>query len=401
MKIRYKIAFIGYGMYAGGAEANAIHIAEHLLKNGAICHFISIKNKTDYKNQYGNFFRKIKEYQLIKNQRNSNPLLDIVNSIRGIITYFSVLRREKYDLFFSIVEYHPSLLTVIAGLMNGKRTILTVNDNLQEDLLTRPYFERFIYRIMLKFSFAQASHIVCVSHGLEDQLVSFFNIDKKKISVIHNGVDVIKIQHIRSDNRQKNTIPKIVILSRLFQKKNHLLALSAIHEVAKTMKVTCEIIGKGPMEKSLRQFVDSTNMKSVVKFKGFIKDDPYRYLKAADLFLFTSKYEGFGNAIVEAMACGLPLVSSNCKYGPLEIVSTAPYDYSLSNKEIVYDRHGVLVNTTGDLSIDSVRFSKAILNLLNNKKRLLQYGKRSLARSQYFSVERMCSSYYKLIQSLL
>ena len=106
------------------------------------------------------------------------------------------------------------------------------------------------------------------------------------------------------------------------------------------------ILGEGSERKSLERLVKSLRVNDRVSMPGFVKD-PYPWIFASDLFVLSSRWEGFGNVIVEALECGIRVVSTNCKSGPAEILDNG--------------RYGILI-PVGDIELLSLAMQTSLLS---------------------------------------
>jgi glycosyltransferase involved in cell wall biosynthesis len=118
-----------------------------------------------------------------------------------------------------------------------------------------------------------------------------------------------------------------------------------------------------------------------ISFLGWVKNiSPY--LKKSDIFVLSSKREGFGYVLIEAMSQGKPVISTNTPYGPSEILDNGKY--------------GILVPMG-----DEEAMKRAILKLLTDKKKYHYYAKKAFERSEFFSLDKMLRAYKKLIVGLI
>ncbi|MEO1021628.1 MAG: glycosyltransferase family 1 protein [Bacteroidota bacterium] len=175
-----------------------------------------------------------------------------------------------------------------------------------------------VYRQQLKFAISHSYNILVVSEASKKDLVMYTGIEPDRVEVVHNGIN----HHMFYPDKQKkkNDIFTIRYVGGLSgAHKNAELLIHAAHTLEQRgLNFNMEIGGGYPENTVLPELVKSLNVQSVT-FKGFIPDDELRsFYAGADLFLYPSKYEGFGFPPLEAMACGTATVSS--KAGSLEEV---------------------------------------------------------------------------------
>ena len=127
------------------------------------------------------------------------------------------------------------------------------------------------------------------------------------------------------------------------------------------------------MEDSLKQYANNIGISNDITWAGW-QDNPFSIMAQSDLFVFTSSYEGFGNVLVEAMACGLPVISTSCPSGPSEILADGKY--------------GVLVPVG-----DQEAVARATIDLLQNKNKYNTMKRLSLERATDFDVQKIARNY--------
>src|SRR5699024_10126562 len=142
-----------------------------------------------------------------------------------------------------------------------------------------------IMRSLISFLYPKSSKIVAISRGVKESLISL-NVPSNKVEVIHNPQD---IDYIKSQTYKKDTIKYQKTLIKAFANLNR-----------KDTKLV--IIGEGPKKLELQQLAKSLNILNQVHFLGWV-DNPFPILRRSDVFVLTSKFEGFGNVLVEAMIC--------------------------------------------------------------------------------------------------
>jgi len=141
-----------------------------------------------------------------------------------------------------------------------------------------------------------------------------------KLRVIHNPVDFDSIA--RKTAGSKKCLPQdkfnLLTVGKLTYQKGFDLLIKAMAKI-NNRSFFLTILGKGPEEKSLRMLIDKLNLNDCIQLAGY-KNNPYKYMKQADLFVLSSRFEGFPNVLLEANACGSPIVAFSCPGGIKEII---------------------------------------------------------------------------------
>ena len=113
--------------------------------------------------------------------------------------------------------------------------------------------------------------------------------------------------------------PVVLAIGRLHKQKDFATLLAAFAVVLRQRTARLIVLGRGPLLASLRSLAHKLRIAKHVEFPGFV-ENPYAFLARASLFVLSSRHEGLANVLIEAMACGCPVVSTNCPFGPDEIL---------------------------------------------------------------------------------
>ncbi len=164
-----------------------------------------------------------------------------------------------------------------------------------------------------------ADRIIALSAGVRDELAELDPRLRAKTVVIPNAIVDDEVRRARPVPRGAGG-PVVVGCGRLVPQKNFPLLLRAFAEVRRGFPgARLWILGDGPDRGALEALAGELGVAPAVTFQGFV-DDPWAFFAAADLFVLSAAFEGFGNVLVEAMACGLPVISTRCPHGPAEII---------------------------------------------------------------------------------
>lgn len=192
------------------------------------------------------------------------------------------------------------------------------------------YITRKLKPIMVKALYPLADEKVALSFGVRHGMQEAYGLDPDSISVIYNPVDVERIRAEATkvpDHpwiRENGTTPLLVAVGRLCFQKGFDILLAAVAELSRRRNFRLMILGEGEARKQLLDLADSYGVRGGVSMLGFVRN-PYAYIAHSSGFVFSSRWEGLGNALIEAMCCGVPIVATNCRYGPAEVLEQGRY----------------------------------------------------------------------------
>lgn len=189
----------------------------------------------------------------------------------------------------------------------------------------------FLGRLFDKWLYSKYSKIICVSEAVYKSFMSWQPQLSVKAVIVNNGIQIN--QFISKDKLFKKDHFKIISVGRLIDAKNYSTALRAVSLFGNDFNVKYEIVGVGPLREELNELAEKLNILERVTFLGW-RDDIPALLAEADIFLITSKWEGFGLVALEAMASGLPVVSSN-----IAALSDVLGDHGQAAYLVPYDDH--------------------------------------------------------------
>ncbi len=172
--------------------------------------------------------------------------------------------------------------------------------------------------------------------------------------------------------------PVIVTVGRLEPQKRHDLTIRAVARILEEVPVKLVIVGSGARERELRSLVDELGVSEQVTFTGFV-EAPYEYVDQADVFTLATEHEGFGNVIVEALACGVPVVVSDVPYGPRFILDGGTYGNLVASGSVTALEHGLRE------ALSEVPISERRAAALRN-------------RAELFQLERVASRFEEVIK---
>jgi glycosyltransferase involved in cell wall biosynthesis len=255
--------------------------------------------------------------------------LDSARTLQDVIRLRRYLLDDEPDLLMANVD-HNNIAAAAANALAGTPTKLVI---CQHNPLSAGFHAtvNWKHRVVPWFYRGLAAHIdhaVAVSEGIAGELVGV-GLSRSKVSTIYNGVigddfaDRARapVEHPWLSQKDR---PVFVTAGRLVPMKDHQILLRALAIHLRTHPARLIVLGAGPKHAELQALAGSLGIAEHVAFAGFVSN-PLPYMRAADGFVLSSRSEGFGNVLVEAMGCGTPVLSTDCPYGPSDILADGRY----------------------------------------------------------------------------
>lgn len=318
----------------------------------------------------------------------SNPvLLRMYYFFAGIWRFKKIIKKEKPDYVISFGE--PAN---IINVLSHKKTILRI-DNFMSAL------PGFVYKIFIKALYNKTPMVICVSRASAKDLADNFGIKENKIKVIYNPLNIKEIQKLSLaplESLYEKIFEKPIVISmgRLTKQKSqwHLIrAFKKVKDIIPNAQLV--ILGTGELESELKKIAKDLGIEKDVYFLGWQKN-PFKFLARANVFALSSLWEGLPYVILEAMACGLPIVSADCKSGPREILAPKT-DISLEAKDIEYGEFGILTpafdgrkfGVTDPLTKSEEFLAQGMIKILTDEKLATELVQKSRQRADEFDVK--------------
>jgi len=230
----------------------------------------------------------------------------------------SFIARERPEIVMAFLSYF-SVLTAARAAATGARVVFNLQTPMSAFLTDADYhwrrgWHKKAFSAVTRTGYAAADLIVATSHGVARDLTSAFGIDPQQIRVLANPVDLDRVRAAAAEPIDERVLPPgdaplIVAAGRLAEAKNYPLMIDAFAAVRQHVPARLCILGQGELEGDLRALIAARGLSDAVTLAGF-QSNPWKYIARAQLFLLTSRYEGFGNVLIEAMACGVPVVAT-------------------------------------------------------------------------------------------
>jgi len=334
--MKQNLSILIYSLAGGGAE-RVVSVLLHELKEQYDITLVLMRDKIDYE---------IPKDTKIHFLEDSNPYENGIVKLLKLPylgwKYKKFCQRNGIDISLAFMN-RPSYVSIFSKIFGNKiYTIISERTTpsmmyREDNLLSK------VSKILIKKLYPKADFIISNSEGNRLDLIDNFQIEASKIETIYNPFDLEKIKKLSLEKVDNYEFTKFTFISvgRLDTGKNHKLLIDAFSELD-VDKVELIILGEGSLRAELEKQIKELNLENSVSLLGF-DNNPYKYFSKADTFVFSSLYEGFPNVLVEALACGLPVISTDCKSGPREILAPrSNFSFQLQ-ESIELSDYGILV----------------------------------------------------------
>lgn len=358
-----KLAVFLSSLAGGGAERAILNVARGLSEQRLHVDLVLCQARGPYLNDVPRDVRVVD----LKASR-------ILTAVPGLSRY---IKREQPAAILSTLSPVNCVALLACRLARSHvRLVLCEQNSLSQNVANSPYARARLMPRLMRWTYPWANGVVGASLGVADDLSSEIGYPRNSISVIYNPIETAKVQQLANEPITDMWFhemdgPIILGVGRLIPQKDFPTLMRSIALVRQQRPVRLVILGEGPDRDSLISLATELGIIDYCELPGFVSN-PYKYMKRASVFALSSRWEGFGNVVVEAMSCGTPVVCTDCPSGPSEILENG--------------RWGRLV-PVGD--VDALAL--AIRATLDNP------GVDPCARAEYFSVGRAADEYLSLL----
>lgn len=297
-----------------------------------------------------------------------------------------LLKQEVPDLAFGMMHY-PSSLLVFAKKRKRLPVKVIASPRGPSTEYLRHFEHSFLRKASLRWIFSffckHADQLVVASSGMKTECIRDYSGSPEKITVIPNSIDSGDIMKRYEEPTGIEIPPGYLLLSscgRIEREKNMVFLLKSLAAVRKQAAIKLVVIGDGTERENLMSFAKTLHIEEDVIFTGH-QTNPYKFIKKSDIYVHTCLFEGFANSIIEAMTCGIPVVATDCPYGPRDIIRNGENGYL-----VPMDDEGAMIKT--------------ILTLAGSRELRRAIGEQGCKRAMDFSIEKMAGSYESVFDAL-
>lgn len=339
-----------------------------------------------------------------------------LNSIKPIkfINYIKIIKKIKSEMKFDIVLSFMENMGIVNAITKKNETAIHVvssylSGQFEYSKNAKKNLYAYLFRLLIRIFFNKLDGILAISKESKLDLIENFKIMKNKIIVSYNPYDIKMINKMsQTDKIQKDpNIIRIVNMGSLIDVKaqwNLLRAFKILAEENNHLELL--LIGRGENENYLKNMANNYNLNGKVEFLGY-DTNPFKYLKNSDIYVMSSVREGLPNALIEAMACGLPAIATDCSSGPREILAPES-NFLEKTKTIEKAKFGILVpvnkstkkKINDPLDEQEKKLKQAIEILVKDEELRKDYSLKSIKRSIDFDVEKIIQIWLEAIQAI-
>ena len=334
--------------------------------------------------------------------------IQVVNRRIRVLRYLK--KKKKYAAVISFSD-----MCNVSNVFSGNRfsrAIVTVHHSLMgEKDNTR--IHQIISPVLMPWCFRKADLTVSCSWGVNDELVREYGLPSEKGRAIYSGLELCEIRKLAKAPLDEHVKEKLfekkvfVSVGRLIRSKGHRFLLNAIKILKdEGVPVHLVILGEGGQRASLEEQAFKLGIADAISMPGFVMN-PYAYLARADAVVMPSLHEGFGIAVTEALACGVPVISTDYVSGAREILAPDT-DYRVKTRDRVEKaKYGILVpvcmedekeSHDGEPSKEEIMMADAMRKILEDPALVRYYRKASLERAEQLDIRSICEQWIGIIE---
>lgn len=311
-----RVAFFLATLHGGGAERMMLNLAGGFVKRG-------IETDLVLANSEGPLLQQIPAGVRVIDLRATR----VLTALRPLTAY---LRHNEPISLLSTLG-HANIVALWARRLAKARTSIVVREaNMPSDASRHAYHTKGrLFPLLLRKFYPWADDIIAISQGVAKNLASVTGLPPESISVIHNPAFTPELAMKAKEPLEHpwyapGEPPVLLGVGRLVKQKDFPTLIRAFHILRKERPIRLIILGEGDERQYLETLVSELGLVNDVQLPGFVKN-PHAYMARSATFVFSSAWEGFGNVLVEAMATGTPVVSTDCESGPAEILLNGTY----------------------------------------------------------------------------
>lgn len=332
------------------------------------------------------------------------PVRKLFSFFKRVHKVRKIKRKHGLDAVISLMES----ANMVNILSKGRaKVIASVHIYVSKNT---PGFYGKIYRMLIRLLYNRADTVITVSEMAKRDLVENFRIKNEKLAVVYNPHGIDRIQklsgeELEAEYKELFENPVIINAGRLTRQKGQWHLIRAFRKVREKIPgIKLVFLGAmGELGSYLETLSEELGIKKDISFLGF-HNNPYKFFSKSALFVLSSLFEGYPNVLIEALACGVPIISVDCKSGPREILAPDT-NMEWETTDMEHGRYGVLSpvcdglfhSAKDDLTAEEEVLARSIIQLYYDDERKNNYIRIGKERACEFFIERSIDKYERIL----
>jgi len=416
MRLMFIIPHLG----GGGAERVVVNLCNGFKDYEK--HIVIFENKISYEVE-ANIIS-------INSPASQNIVMKLLNFVKRFNALTKIKRKIKPDFVISLLE--PANFYNVITKTKNQKTILSFHSNYKKTFNEDPFLGKGLtrkllltfYKIVLKTFYNKADLMVAVSKDVAKDLIENFGINPKKIITIYNPYPIEEIEKQSQEllDEYEKIFNHLVIITagRLTKQKGQWYLIRIFkHLKEKHNNLKLVILGVGELKDYLVKLSEDLGLKTYVWDRDKLSDDfdvyflgfqknPFKFIARSKIFAFPSLWEGLPYALMEAMACGVSVVSSDCRSGPREILApNTDIDYQTDKPE--FAEYGILMpvfdvkfkKATDELEEKEKMWVETLDRLLKDESLRKDYSNKAKKRAEDFRLEKIIKEWEEVLSGFM